>query len=375
MENYKIFTFGGAGNSIANTLLLNSFGEDKIFYFDTDQNAINSSPLINKFLIGKQAAAGKSTNADTNIARIAFNEDKDLIKRLITTDNIYVLMGGFGGGVFSGMITLISALLKESNKAFIIISTFPLKFEGNRMKQAVDIIEELNHHTDKLILLKTDDLQKSFGDLSVEETFRKTDHMLVEIVKEMTQQTQHTSEIINKSSILLNPILEDIILQIKAFITTSPYLIATSSSKIIVSNTNKEILKALTIDPEYVHTISPRKFEELIAYIYTMSGLETELTKQSRDNGADILVWTPPPVLGDKFLTVIQAKRYIKKNKVGSGEIRELGGTSLLFKADKAQMITTSDYSKPAIETAKSFKIDLLRFYELNETIKGLLAG
>lgn len=80
-----------------------------------------------------------------------------------------------------------------------------------------------------------------------------------------------------------------------------------------------------------------------------------------------MLVWTPPPVLGNRFLTIIQAKRFDINHKVGSPIIRDLQGATINFNADRGQIITTSDFSKPAIKTAERSpkKIDLIRFFEL----------
>jgi restriction system protein len=168
--------------------------------------------------------------------------------------------------------------------------------------------------------------------------------------------------------------LAELIQEIKAFVMEHQYLISTASSKIIVPNTNMELLKALSVNPELVYTISPRKFEQLCAYIYELSGHETKLTPRTRDDGADIIVWTPPPVFGNAFTTVVQTKKYGKQRKVGAAEIRDLVGTQMLFEAQKAQMITTSDYAKPAINTAKKTKIDLVRFYDLNDRIKAAIS-
>lgn len=374
MDNYRVLAFGGAGGSIANSLLTNGFDQDKLFYFDNDEKDVNNNLLKNKFLIGVNAIHEKGIT-DILKAKKSFVEDKDLFEKLITPNIIYIVAGAFGGGFFTGISGLIAELLFQHNKKFLFVATSPFSFEGaNRSTPSLNAIKELNHYTDKLILLKNEDAIKHFGEnLALSELFRKIDYMIVEVIKEITFEIHVKSEIKNRDKILLTPSLEDLLLQIKDFINNTEYLIATNSSKFIIADTNKELLKALTIDQSYINKISARKFEELIEYVYKLSGYETELTPATRDGGVDVLVWTPPPVLGDKFLTIIQAKKYKGTNKVGASEIRELLGTSIIFKADKAQMITTSDYSKEAIKTAKNQKIDLIKFYELNETIQRIL--
>lgn len=373
MDNFKIFSFGDAGSNIANTLLLNKFDQSRLFNFNTDLSAIERSPLINKFQIGSELTSGMGTSADPNIGRQAFDEDLEIFKRLVKANSLYVIVGGLGGGTFTGMCGKITELLSAQKKNFLVIATMPFLHEGKkRESQAIDAIKEINQYTDRMILIKNSDLSKLFGDLNMGEALRKSDNVVCEIIKEILFEID-SAEIKRKESLPITQNMEDLILQIKSYIKSNEYLISTVSSKIIIADTNKELLKAIAIDSNLLHKISPRKFEELIEYVYRLSGYKTELTKTSRDDGADILLWTPPPVLGNPFLTVVQAKKYSSRNKVGSSEIRELIGTKIIFNADKAQIITTSDFSKPAIKTAKSAKIDLLKFYELNDTIKKLI--
>lgn len=372
MNNFKIFCFGNAGSNIANALLLNQFDQENIFSFNTDLQSLDRSPLKNKFQIGKNLTVGLGCGANPNIGRQAFDEDLEIFKRLTKSNCIYIIVGGLGGGTFTGMSGKIAELLTAQNKNFIVITTLPFQYEGKKREiQATDAIKEINQYTDKLILIKNNDLRSVFGNLKMADAFRQCDNTVCEVIKEILFEIDST-EIKNKK-IPLSQNLEDLIIQIKVYIKNNEYLISTISSKIIIADTNKELLKALTIDSSLIYKISHRKFEELIEYIYRLSGYKTQLTQPSRDDGADLLVWTPPPFLGNPFLTVIQAKRYNKQKKVGSQEIRELIGTKIIFDADKAQIITTSDFSSPAIKTAKSNKIDLLKFYELNDTIKKII--
>lgn len=373
MEHYKIFSFGGAGGNISTTIFLNKIDNNKIFYFNTDKQSIESSPIKNKFTIGFNITQGRGSGSNLNIAKQAFDEDKKLFSKLTDENCLYIIIGGFGGGTGTGMSAKMSEFLKNKRKKFIVIGTLPFLFEGKkRINQALDGIKEISQNTNNLILLKNDDLRQLFGNMTLSEAFTRADNYVVEVLKEILFELNR-NEIINKIILSHSSDLEEVILKVKDFVRGDNNLIATLSSKIILADTNKELLKALTIDSDLVYAISPRKFEEIIEYIYRLSGFETKLTPSSRDDGADILVWTPPPVLGNRFLTVIQAKRYSKLNKVGSKEIRELIGTKMIFNADKAQIITTSDFSKPAKKTAQTNKIDLVKFYELNEKINLLI--
>jgi cell division protein FtsZ len=369
---YKVFCFGGAGGNIATTLLTNGIPNENIYIFNTDEQGLGSSILKNKFCIGKGLTSGLGAGAVPIVGANAFDEDRELFYKLIKDDCLYIVTGGFGGGNFTGMGPKISELLNSSKKKFIVIGTFPFSFEGRKRKQnSEDAISKIQNYCENLIILKNDHLRSIFGSITIGEAFNKSDYVVLEVIKELIFELE-TSKITIKDHVPFHEDVAQIILKIKKYLREDE-VISLVSSKIIVVDSNKDLLQALNINPDIIYTISPRKFEELIAYIYRLSGYRIELTQQTRDDGADILVWSPPPILGNSFLTIVQAKKYNKYKKVGSGDIRELNGTKFIFNAEKAQIITTSDFSQPAINTAKKCKIDLIKFWELNEKIRKMI--
>lgn len=368
---YRILAFGGVGSSVINSLILENFDKEKLFYFDTDQQSILHSSLSNKFLLGRDIHRGVGASGRTSVARESFKQSIDLIRSLISVDILYIIVGGLGGGTFTGVVGELSKLLSESNRKFIIVASFPFSFEGKKRENlSRESVKEINHYTDKLLLLHNAMSESSIGNSTIEDIFRETEGKIVQIIKQVISEMGQSVDF--KELTFSDQILE-ILEKVKAWINSNEYLIVAEDSKIILPNTNYQLLQAFKVNPNFVHSISPRKFEELIEYIYKLAGLETELTATSRDRGIDLLVWTPPPILGNRFLTVIQAKKYASRNKVGEPEVRELLGSQIIFKADKAQMVTSSDYSLPAIKTARDNKIDLIKFYELTDTIKNLI--
>jgi restriction system protein len=67
------------------------------------------------------------------------------------------------------------------------------------------------------------------------------------------------------------------------------------------------------------------------------------------DLGADVIAVTP-----DGRRVVIQCKRYGDGNKVGSQDLQRFGGTCFtVHEADVAALVTTSDFTAPALEYAQ----------------------
>jgi restriction system protein len=116
-----------------------------------------------------------------------------------------------------------------------------------------------------------------------------------------------------------------------------------------------DILSALDARPNLMD-LTPAEFEALVSNLFSKMGLETKLTRTSKDGGVDAVAFDTRPVLGGKI--VIQAKRY--KNTVGVSAVRDLYGTMLNEGASKGILVTTSGYGPDAYEFANDKPIELL---------------
>ena len=114
--------------------------------------------------------------------------------------------------------------------------------------------------------------------------------------------------------------------------------------------------------------LNPYEFEQLVANLFGRMGLESKLTRSSRDGGVDCVAYDSRPVLGGKV--VIQAKRY--RNTVGVSAVRDLYGTMMNEGANKGILVTTSGYGPDAFDFAKDKPIELIDggalLYLLRET-------
>ncbi len=102
--------------------------------------------------------------------------------------------------------------------------------------------------------------------------------------------------------------------------------------------------------------LNPTEFEHLVANLFGQMGLESKLTRSSRDGGVDCIAYDPRPVLGGRV--VIQAKRY--RHTVGVSAVRDLYGTMMNEGANKGILVTTSGYGQDAFNFAKDKPIELI---------------
>lgn len=115
-----------------------------------------------------------------------------------------------------------------------------------------------------------------------------------------------------------------------------------------------------TIFDEILDTIlskNPLEFEKLVVQLLQKMGYGGEIknsglvTKASNDGGIDGII--KEDVLGLGRIH-IQAKRYAKENTVSRGEIQGFVGALAVAQSNKGVFITTSKYSKGALEYAEN---------------------
>jgi restriction endonuclease len=121
---------------------------------------------------------------------------------------------------------------------------------------------------------------------------------------------------------------------------------------------------------EDVYSLSPRRFEELVASIYSNLGWKVELTKQTRDGGADLVCLKR----GSDETCIVECKRYSRTRKVGIGSVDRLIGAAFRIGTNSAHLVTTSSFSSPAKQgrieiLEQGFDLDLIDGCELLKTI------
>ncbi len=95
--------------------------------------------------------------------------------------------------------------------------------------------------------------------------------------------------------------------------------------------------------------LTPEEFEEAIAALCERDGCSAvDVAGGAGDLGADVVAVTP-----DGHRVVIQCKHYGDAHSVGSQDLQRFGGTCFtVHEADIAVLVTTSDFTTPALEYA-----------------------
>lgn len=120
-------------------------------------------------------------------------------------------------------------------------------------------------------------------------------------------------------------------------------------------------------DREEIYNLSPREFEELVAELFSQQGFDVELTPETRDGGCDIIV--TKNIGGLPFMLLIECKKYAKGNPVGVSLVRNLLGVQGDRKANKAVLVTTSGFTKPARQFAERQQ-HLISLVDINDLMQ-----
>ena len=123
---------------------------------------------------------------------------------------------------------------------------------------------------------------------------------------------------------------------------------------------NEQLLAYLRRKPELFYSLSPRKFEEVVAHLLEQQGFVIELTPQSKDGGKDIYA-VQKTSLG-QFLFVVECKRHNPRNPVGVGLVRQLYSVVMAERATAGILATTSFFTKDA----RRFQLDQGLHYQLS---------
>lgn len=123
------------------------------------------------------------------------------------------------------------------------------------------------------------------------------------------------------------------------------------------SKISEELTAYILSNPNEMHNISPRKFEELVAYIMEKHGYEVTLTQQSRDGGIDIFALKNEGF--GNILTIVDCKKYSVTNPVGVAAVRGMYGTLQIENASHGIIATTSRFTRDASNLAHEYKYQL----------------
>ncbi len=168
----KVIGVGGGGGTIINELASNVKNID-FLAVNTDIQALKKhSSKIKKFAFGKVLTKGLGAGMDINIGRLAAEQEKEKVKKILKGVNFCILVSCLGGGTGSGAVPIFAKYAKEMTDIVFGIFTLPFKFEGQkRAKIAQDALHAMMPNLNAVTVIPND---KIFRLVSQDTSLRKS---------------------------------------------------------------------------------------------------------------------------------------------------------------------------------------------------------
>ncbi len=181
----KLVGVGGAGSNAVDRLKMENLERLQLAVVNTDYQALASSPVQDKVLIGMSVTRGLGAGGDPELGREAAEADREKIANVVKECDLVFLFGGMGGGTGSGALPVVAEIASEQGALVIAFVTMPFSFEGGRrLKQAEEGLGALRRVCDAVIPLPNDVLlQEAAENETVLDSFARADEWMGRGVK------------------------------------------------------------------------------------------------------------------------------------------------------------------------------------------------
>ena len=181
----KLVGVGGAGSNAVDRLKMESLERLQLAVINTDSQALSSSPVQDKILIGMGTSRGLGAGGDPELGRQAAEDDREKIAAVVKECDLVFILAGMGGGTGGGASPIVAEIAAEQGALVIAFVTLPFSFEGGRrLKQAEEGLAALRRACDAVIPLPNDMLlQEGSDNETVLDSFARADEWIGRGVK------------------------------------------------------------------------------------------------------------------------------------------------------------------------------------------------
>ncbi|PJD95839.1 MAG: cell division protein FtsZ [Legionella sp.] len=175
---------GGGGNALEHMVAENIDGVEFICA-NTDAQALRASKAKVLIQLGEELTKGLGAGANPQVGREAAEEDRELIREVLSGADIVFITAGMGGGTGTGAAPVFAEIAKELGILTVAIVTKPFAFEGKqRALAAEEGVRRLAEHVDSLITIPNNKLLSVLGkNISLINAFKAANNVLLGAVK------------------------------------------------------------------------------------------------------------------------------------------------------------------------------------------------
>lgn len=181
----KVIGVGGGGGNAVNFMYQEGITGVDFFICNTDNQALDMSPIPNKIQIGNELTEGRGAGSNPEVGRKAAEESiEEIIESLGVNTQMVFVTAGMGGGTGTGAAPIIAKAAKDLGILTVGIVTTPFSFEGGKRRNAADEgIEEMRENVDSLLIISNDRIKDIYGNLPISKAFSHADNVLATAAK------------------------------------------------------------------------------------------------------------------------------------------------------------------------------------------------
>lgn len=181
----KVIGVGGGGGNALNHMFERGITGVDFVICNTDNQALNQSPVPNKIQLGSNLTNGLGAGNKPERGRQAAIESLDDIAEMLSHNTQMVFVtAGMGGGTGTGAAPIIAKEAKDNDILTVGIVTLPFRVEGaKRMKQAMEGLNEMREVVDSLIVIDNEKLREYYGNLPASQAFGHANDVLADAAK------------------------------------------------------------------------------------------------------------------------------------------------------------------------------------------------
>ena len=181
---FTVFGVGGGGGIAVQLMVQSDIQGVKFVCANTDKQALDRMNAPFKIQLGQQSTRGLGAGANPDVGQIAAEESRELIRQHLEGADMVFVTAGMGGGTGTGAAPVVAEIAQEMGILTVGVVTTPFNFEGRRRQRSAEKgIEALEAHVDSLIIIPNQRLLSVYGDISMQDAYRKADDVLLSAVR------------------------------------------------------------------------------------------------------------------------------------------------------------------------------------------------
>jgi cell division protein FtsZ len=181
----RVVGVGGSGNNAVNHMVESKVKGVEFIAINSDAQDLHNSLAKKKIHVGKNLTRGLGAGGNPDMGKRAAEETREEINNAIKGSDMIFITSGMGGGTGTGAAPVVAKIARESGALTVGVVTKPFLFEGQqRMRLALEGIEELKQEVDALIIIPNDRLLAIVDkETTVKNAFAQCDNILKQAVE------------------------------------------------------------------------------------------------------------------------------------------------------------------------------------------------